>query len=35
MEKLAKERKEMIDRPSPLGEEKDAVEALRKQAAEK
>lgn len=31
MEKLAKERKEMIDRPSPLGGEIDASEAVRKQ----
>lgn len=35
MEKISAERKEMINRPSPLGEEKDAVETLRKQADEK
>lgn len=35
MEKMQQERKEMINRPTPLGEEKDAVEALRKQAPEK
>lgn len=35
MDKLMEGRKDMINRPTPLGEEKDAVEALRKQAAEK
>lgn len=35
MNKLQEERRDMINRPTPLGEEKDAVEALRKQAAEK
>lgn len=35
MAKLQEDRKDMINRPSPLGEEIDAVEAARKQAAGK
>ncbi|MFA7278849.1 MAG: hypothetical protein WC100_02030 [Sterolibacterium sp.] len=35
MKKLQAERPEMIQRSSPLGEEKDPVEALRKQASGK
>ena len=35
MKKLEEERKDMIKRPSPLGEEADPVEALRKQSTGK
>jgi hypothetical protein len=35
MAKLQEDRKDMINRPSPLGGEIDAVEAARKQAAGK
>jgi hypothetical protein len=33
MERLHRDRKELIDRPTPLGEEQDAVAALRGQSS--